>query len=311
MKRFLFKQLIDFRAAAGTSCQPRARLVVSSLAFIVAAVGTIGLTRAADELPSQDQALARALENHPDIVAAKAKVALVEAELYGKRMEVSRQVLGHYGGLKALDAQIEAAKASLNQSRADLKQTNKAVADGATDQSATEKLTAAVLVAEGKLVQAMAQREQVGKELRLLIGAAPRAKEEKLGIATATPARQTPQGPIASTWKAAAEAEIKLSFADTPLEEVLNFLSEKTGIKFSLQRQVLEAAGVDAAMATSLNTNDVPLRAALQGFEDTYPEMQFVLRDYGVLLTMKDYAKEHGYMPVLEIDNESAGVKRR
>ena len=38
---------------------------------------------AADELPSQDQALARALENHPDIVAAKAKVALVERELLG------------------------------------------------------------------------------------------------------------------------------------------------------------------------------------------------------------------------------------
>src|ERR1044071_790959 len=73
-----------------------------------------------DPLASQDQALAWALENHPDTVAAKAKVALANAELYGKRIEVSRQVLGLYGSLKKLDAQIDASKAALSRSKAEV-----------------------------------------------------------------------------------------------------------------------------------------------------------------------------------------------
>src|SRR5262245_18077686 len=105
MKRFLFAQH-RFHAAAERFCQPWAHLGIRLLALVVV-TAVLSELACADELPSQDQALARALENHPDIVAAKAKVALAEAELYGKRMEVSRQVLGLYGSLKMLDGQIE------------------------------------------------------------------------------------------------------------------------------------------------------------------------------------------------------------
>ena len=85
---------------------------------VVLALAATGSARAEDALPSQDEGLAGALENHPDIVAAKAKVALVNAELYGKRIEVSRQVLGLYGSLKKLDAQIDLSKSALNRSNA-------------------------------------------------------------------------------------------------------------------------------------------------------------------------------------------------
>ena len=92
-----------------------------------------------------------------------------------------------------------------------------------------------------------------------------------------------------------------------PLVEVTDFLSEKTGIKFSVQRQVLEDADMSADQPISLSTDEVPLRAALQAFQDTYPQLQFVLRDYGVLLTTKDYAHEHGYMPVVPDDEAGSG----
>jgi hypothetical protein len=310
MKRFLFKQLTNFLAAAGTSCRPRAQLVVGSLALIVAMVGTIGLTCVGDELPSQDQVLAQALENHPEIVAAKAKVALVEAELYGKRMEVSRQVLGLYGSLKTLDAQLEAAKGALAQEKAEFERTNTTNPDGRPDQALKDKL-AAVRAAEGKMVEATGRREQAERELRLLIGATPGAKEAKSPNAAAIPARQAPQGPIVGTWKAAAEQSIKLSFTEMPLVEVMKYLSDKTGIKFSIQRQALEEAGEGVDTPISLSTNDVTLAAALQGFEDSYPQLQFVLRDYGVLLTTKDYAQDHGYMPALAIGKEAPSVKSR
>jgi hypothetical protein len=303
MTHILFKHVTNSRPTAGRSPQPRAQFIIRSLALGVAMVGTIGLARAADELPSQDQALAQALENHPEIIAAKAKVSLVEAELYGKRMEVSRQVLGLYSSLKTLDAQIEAAKAALNQSKSPQN-----TGGGPIDPL---KWAAAIEAAEGKLVQATGQREQAERELRLLIGATPGAKETKSSNAAAIPARQIPQGSIVDLWKAAVERSFKISAADMPLTELVNYLSDNTGIKFSVQRPALEVAGLGVDMPISLSIKGVPLAAALQGFEDAYPQLQFVLRDYGVLLTTKEYAQDHGYMPALEIGKEARSGKPR
>jgi outer membrane protein TolC len=87
---------------------------ILGLAIIVLLM--IGASRlsAEEPLPSQDEAIARAVENHPDIIAAKAKLALAESELNGKRMEISRQVLQAYSGLKNSEAQASAIKAKLD-----------------------------------------------------------------------------------------------------------------------------------------------------------------------------------------------------
>src|SRR5436190_12729071 len=86
------------------------------LGLAIIALLMIGASRlsAEEPLPGQDEAIARAVENHPDIIAAKAKLALAESELNGKRMEVSRQVLQGYSGLKNLEAQTSAIKAKLD-----------------------------------------------------------------------------------------------------------------------------------------------------------------------------------------------------
>jgi hypothetical protein len=281
-------------------------VILSSLMFVVATAGAAASIHADEALPAQDQGLARALENHPDIVAAKAKVALVEAELYGKRMEVSRQVLGLYGNLKTMDSQIDAAKAALTHSKAQLDGASKAYESGAADQSTKLQLAAVVQAAEGKLVELTTQRERAEKELRLLVGESPRAKESKPSKEAFVPARQEPQGAIVATWNSKAEEPIKISYTEQPLAEVMNDLSEKTGIKFSIQKSALEEAGLTMDMPTSWDTNNVPLRAALQAFEDNSPQLQFVLRDYGILLTTKEYAEEHGYVPVLELGGDKA-----
>jgi predicted outer membrane protein len=254
---------------------------------IVMVLAAVGSARADDALPSQDQALVRALENHPDIVAAKAKVALAEAELYGKRMEVSRHILALYGSLKMLDAEIEASKAAFQRS----------------SESQESKQ------AEAQLIQVIGQREQAEKELRLLISMASQAAEATQNRA-ATAARQTPHGPIVEKMKDVRENPIKLDFVDTPLEEIMFVLSDKTGVMFSIQRGVLESVGFSNSEPISLHTGEVPLHAALQAFEDAYDGFQFVLRDYGVLLTTRDYAQEHGYLPVLEGDKESASTSK-
>jgi hypothetical protein len=288
---------------------------LQSLLVVVAMVSVSLSARAEEALPSQDQAVARALENHPEIVAAKAKVALVEAELYGKRIEVSRQVLGLYGSLKMLDAQIDATKASLEQARREQNLLDNRGAAGAITEMDRERAAGTVRAAEGKLVEAMGRREQAEKELRLLIGkAAQKVAETTFNIHSdwaGTP-RQMPQSAAIDKWKTVEGKPIQLDFVDVPLEEVLAWLSEESGVKFASQRPALEEEGLDQEMPVTLSTNKVPLSAALQSFEDANPYLQFVLRDYGVLLTTRDAAEDNGYVPVLELDEEvgAAGTRR-
>lgn len=295
MNCFHFTPLNDFRVVAETRLQFWAYRILRSLGIVVATVGTLGFAAAADGLPGQEQAIALALESHPDIVSAKAKIALAETELYGKRMEVTRQVLGLYGSLKTLDAEIAEAKALT-----ELERMNEQVAGEQVNQSNSVNASAAVQTAERKLVVALGHRDQAERELRLLIGAMPGVKEAMAANAAPRTTRQEPQGSIVETWDAQYEQPMKLSFTDTPLDEVLSFLSDKTGIKFSAQRDALEAAGFAIDMPISISTNEVTLHAALQGLEDLIPELQFVLRDYGVLLTTEEFANEHGYYPVID-----------
>jgi hypothetical protein len=273
---------------------------------IILALAAVGSVRAEEALPSQDQALAGALENHPDIVAAKAKVELANAELYGRRIEVSRQVLSLYGSLKQLDAQIEASKAALKRSNAEIARVKEAEAKGgAVDPLTKNNPVVEARAAEAQLVQSIGQREQAEKELRLLIGTASPATDPKPSTKTTAVARQIPQGPIVEKVKTALEKPIKLDFVDTPLHDLVTYLTETTGLQFSLQRPALDIAGLGIDQPITLLTKEVPLHAALQAFQDAYPDLRFVLRDYGVLATTKDYSEEHGYAPVLEMAKEA------
>ncbi len=258
----------------------------------------------ADEpLPNQEQAIERALENHPDIVAAKAKVALAEAELYGKRMEVSRQILGLYGNLKALDAQTAALKEALGQKRDEFERAEKATAR--LDQSTKDKYVADIQATQAQLVQAIGQREQAEKELRLLIGKAQPAAETKSAVNPATAVREAPHGPIVDQVKDALQRTISMEFTDIPVKDVAAFLTDREHVSFTVQRPALTFLGFDTDFPISVQTKDVSLRAAIQAIEDAHPDLQFVLRDYGILITTKDYAREHGYLPVLGLGKEA------
>lgn len=281
-----------------------------AMAIVVMSLTAVSTAHAEEVLPSQDQALARALVNHPGIVAAKAKVALAEAELYGKRMEVSRQVLGLYGSLKMLEVQIDASKANLSRLKAEFEKAKGLAASGAADQSTEDKIAAEVHAAEAHLVSAIGEREQAEKELRLLIGNATQAAEAASPLEAASANLQAPQGPIVEKVRIVLEKPIKLDFVETPLQQIMQMLSDDAGVMFSIQRPVLESIALSVDAEISLRTNEVRLRDALQAFEDANPDLQFVLRDYGILLTTKDYAQEQGYAPVLDLSKESANAAR-
>ena len=87
-----------------------------------------------------------------------------------------------------------------------------------------------------------------------------------------------------------------------PLRDVANNLSDLTGVKFAVQLPAIQQLGSDDSMRISLNLRDAHLSSVLQALEDLNDGLQFVARDYGILITNKDYARDHGYMPVLEMN---------
>jgi hypothetical protein len=110
-----------------------------------------------------------------------------------------------------------------------------------------------------------------------------------------------PQGPILDKVKTAMQKPVKLDFVDFPLKDVLAELSAQSGVMFSVQAAALENAGLGTDVPITLNTNQVRLQDALQAFEDNGLDLQFFVRDYGILVTTKEYAEEHGYAPLLEL----------
>lgn len=90
-------------------------------------------------------------------------------------MDVSRQVLGLYGGLKKLELQTTASKAALAHAQAELERIKLVVASGKPEQSVKNKVAVEVQTAEAELVHTTNQREQAEKELRLLLSTAPPA----------------------------------------------------------------------------------------------------------------------------------------
>ena len=143
---------------------------------------------------------------------------------------------------------------------------------GAADQSTKDKLAAQTQAAETQLVQAVGQREQVEKELRLMIGTASPATDAKSSNKPLAVARQIPQGPIVEKIKITLEKPIKLDFVNTPLQELMPYFTETTGVQFSLQVPALNVEGVALEQPITILTKEVPLHAALQAFQDAYPD---------------------------------------
>jgi hypothetical protein len=266
----------------------------------------IGASRlsAEEPLPSQDEAIARAVENHPDIVAAKAKLALAESELNGKRMDVSRQVLQSYSNLKNLEAQMSAIKAKLDAVKHEFGTANAAKVPGAVTAIELDRLRADVQAQEAALVQTMLQREQTEKELRLLLGSKP-AAASGAGLQNKSATRQLPQGPKVDQIRAAMNARTSIDVADQPLIEQLTYLSDKFNFAIQIHPDLPKKL-VEGPIRMQIK--DIPLPAAFQAIEDFNDgRIQFVVRDYGIVLMDRGQAESNGFMPLLEFVRESAG----
>jgi hypothetical protein len=225
-----------------------------------------------------DEALAKALDNHPDIVAAKAKLTLAEAELNRTRMEVARKIIGLWSVLQAQKEKAERNRA----------------------------LQANNSISMEEVIAARASLAQSETELRYLIGQIVPPGVRTHGFAIAGGSPRAPRGPIPEKVREALIAPTQIDFIDEKLSNVLDYLMDLHHIDFQLDAKAFEGKGfaVDKEKI-GLSIKGVPLAAGLQALEDKHPPLRFVVRDYGILATTSSRAEEEGFFPAVEFANLS------
>jgi len=255
-------------------------------------------------LPSVDAALSQAVENSPDVAAAKAKLALAEAELVSKRLEVSRQVLNHYSALNNFGTQSEALKAKLQAVTAmlDIEKQRYNAGVSADAQSEVIKRQAEIQELKSQLTQVAAQADAMGRELRMLLGSQPSAGDPRSPTSVTSPSAarrsQIPQGRVVEKIRAILDQTTDLGFADnpTPLKDVADYIAAKHNLPIYIHPS-LDAA----AILVDRTFKDVPLRYAFEGIQElTKGEVSFVVRDYGILVVPKDIAEQNDYASAID-----------
>ena len=128
------------------------------------------------------------------------------------------------------------------------------------------------------------------------------AKQADLIRATPGPLNQ-PKGPLAVKFRRALDSATQIEFVETPADNVVDYLSDLHKIPLKVSENLEKTI-------VTINIKDVTLGAGLQAIEDKYPSLEFVVRDYGILLTEREVAKQQGYYSAVEFANADDGFCR-
>ncbi|MBS0201909.1 MAG: hypothetical protein JSS49_03355 [Planctomycetes bacterium] len=219
-------------------------------------------------LPKIEVMLTSALEHHPDVLVARGKVRSAEAE--------QRQA-----ELKAL----------------------KDVMDVRDRWEKSNRTVVSLGPANPMAREALSELAAIEWELSFLIGTPNDVRaHEPAGVATppVIPTAQQPaaaqnapaetdvalpRGDHAKSMKTKLDETIELNINEVPLKEVVEFLSEKSSLRFVLDLKNLEDAGIPVDSPVTLQLGEVELGAAIQALEDLQSPLSFCVRDYGILVT--------------------------
>ena len=149
----------------------------------------------------------------------------------------------------------------------------------------------------------MLQREQTEKELQLLIGSKA-AIVQNAGSQSKAAMRRVPQGPLVDQIRSALGKRTDINVADQPLGEYLTALSDRFNIAIQIHPDVPKDV-IEGPVRVVVK--DVPLPSAFQAIEDfNNGRIQFVVRDYGIVLMNRDQAEKNGFMPLSEFAKEKS-----
>lgn len=246
--------------------------------------------KAAEPAATLDRSLAEAMDKNPGIIAAKAKVALAQAQLNSMRLELARQLVGLWNDRQVQENAVKSARSRFQRTE----QLYKSAAVAAEDMDS----------AKGALVDAEARLARTQMELRYLTGEVNlTASAVATEAATRGATIQVPRGPLVEKIRQALDSKLgAVDFQLVAVKDVADYLRDLTKIPISVDEKALSAAG-----SASCKLEGATLGAVLQAIEDQNRGAQFVVRDYGILLTDRAYAAEEGFLPVAEFARSKAG----
>jgi hypothetical protein len=261
---------------------------------------------------SLEEMLDTALKNSPDIKTAEAKVREAEAELNRVRHQVFTKVI-------SLRNEIDAARKTLEYLEGIRKRLEGVAQSRSASQEEIQAAQASVDTQKAKLTQLQADldaalgRWKVEIEGSILYSATPAGDLSAIFIGSdSTPMQvgqsvhwlsafnrqghminvntQAVQAPMAQRIRTALDKTVRLEEprAEQPLKEALEAFRQKAGIDVPF-RYLL---GNKTAEPVLLLKGELPVGAWLQVFEDSSPDVRFLVREYGILVTTRDRVPE-------------------
>lgn len=221
-------------------------------------------------LPKIELMLKSALENHPDVLAARGKVRSAEAEQRQAELKALKDVM---------DVRDRWEKA--HRSLTGLGPTHPSMREHLNDLAAIEWELSFLLGTRNEPRLASESTETPAKPVAPTPGSQSPQKD-----ATDTDI-SLPRGEQAKSMRAKLGETIQMEIDDTPLKDVAEYLSERTGLRFILDSRSLENGGIPADSPITLKLGELELGAALQALEDLQSPLCFIVRDYGILVTVE------------------------
>jgi len=247
---------------------------MTTTARLSAALAAVLVTSAALADPLLEQHLEKAMRANPDIMAARAQAELAKAELNLAQMKVARELVALHSRLEAQYRKIQLIR---EQSQENPKDRN---------------VVHTLIDAEAQLAETQAQ-------LSYLIGQSAAGLPTGGQPGPAATTASLPRGPIVEKLSKALAKPVTVEFVDTPLEDVGKFLSDLLDIPIVADKSI-------GTIPVTLNLKGLSLVAATQSMEDICPEVSFVVRDYGILITSSDLAIRKGFVSAADFEKHLA-----
>ncbi len=227
------------------------------------------------EIPKSLEAkLASASKNNPQVLLAQAKVRQAEAEMKEARLRVVEEVIAAHNGLERQRLMIESRTRSLARTRLLLE---RGMISG--EEIAEQEIA---------LLESKTDLTQLEARLRYLLGidGSPSSGtfvRDAEATKLAPPTRPEMPGPLAQKLNMRIG---DVSFEDSPLTDILQFVSQTTGIAFVLQQEAIGSElDVPEDLLVNVRFDDVSIGGLLLAITDLHPPLTFVARDYGILVT--------------------------
>jgi len=267
-----------------------------------------------------EESLAQALANNPDVRVAEAKVREAEAELNRARMQVMQKVVAQRAAIEARRAELALAEAEFRRFQ-ELRRTNAIAGEELTKTEATlQQAKAALAQAEAELNALLGRvpgdksevdpaarrglewilRQQNANARFQGLGVLVPDRQEPLtelgvaallaagGSARVVPLPEAVRPEMAQRVRKFLNAKVKFerTVETTRIKDLLEFLQERAGVDVPVLIEN-QAAEKHANVHLPIK-GELTVAAVVQALEDVQPELVLAVRDYGILVTVRD-----------------------